>query len=66
MRIYKSIYPFEVLDYIKAGETVYMLDRDTNEVLEVNSREVGEFAEVLKFDNETKRYDFWIEETKKA
>ena len=66
MKIYKSIYSFEVLDYIKEGKSVYMLDRETSEVLEVNSIEVGEFAEVLKFDNETKRYDFWIEETKKA
>ena len=61
---YRTLYAYWVFDEIKAGKTVYVLDRELREVLFVNSMTVDRMVAVLNSAEENSaRYDFWVEET---
>ena len=62
MEKYVLLLSYEVMDTVKAGKTVYVLDRKHNEVYRVNSLEVSEFAEILVADDISMRYEFWYAE----
>ena len=61
-REYVTIFSFQAMSEIEAGETVYMLDRERRAVFCVNDLSVYEFMAVLKADNEdSARFEFWYE-----
>lgn len=61
---YKSLYAFEVVDYIRKGCNVWMLDRDCGEVAELTEMPLQEFFDVIDTATEDKqnRFAFWIDE----
>ena len=65
MKTYKSIYSFYVIDKIKEGKTVYYVDRKLHDCGIINNISAQEYVTILKqSEEETTRYDFWIEEEK--
>lgn len=62
MEKYVLLLSYEVMDMVKAGKTVYVLDRKHNEVYCVNSLTVSEFAEILVAEDALMRYEFWYAE----
>lgn len=62
MENYITIYPFEVIDTIKNGKTVYLLDKAIREVFCVNDMPVKYLVRVLNDDNAHKRYEIWYAE----
>lgn len=69
MRVYKEIYSFRVLDEIKNGEKVYLIDKseiDSDEAIqEVNSMTVEDILFLIECDNSNKRYEFFVIEEKR-
>lgn len=62
---YEEIYSFNVIDAVKEGKQVYVLDRKTKEVIYVNGMEVFDLCEILK-STKKNRYEFWIEKENEA
>ena len=61
MMEYKILYAFEVMNKVRNGEQVSMVDREEEELWNVNSLTLEEFAEILNTaENEPNRYEFWI------
>lgn len=60
---YKKTYSFMVLNNIKEGKSVYLLDRKARAVLCVNDMCVGDVMEILSSQDE-ERFEFWYEEVK--
>ena len=62
MKIYESIYSFEILGRIRKGGTVCVVDRRERTIENANSMSVGDLARVLNVsDEETTRFEFFIE-----
>lgn len=60
MKIYETLYHFNVIDAIKAGKAVYVLDKETAEVHCVNYLRVDRFVRILEQSKECKeRFEFW-------
>ena len=59
---YKTIYPFCVIDKIKGGKSVWMLDRKARAVDCVNEMTVADVVEILEKETERERFEFWYEE----
>jgi urease gamma subunit len=59
---YKQIYSFLVLDNIRDGKTVYLLDRKARAVICVNDMCVSDLVEVINTEDTTGRFEFWHEE----
>ena len=58
------VYPFEVLDKIKEGETVNCIDKIRGVIKIANNLEMQDFVEIINHDNSDNRYDFYyIKET---
>lgn len=63
MKTYNTIYSFEVLDKIKEGAKVYVLDREEKAVYCVNDISVADLAQLEIFGKTNKkRFEYWIEE----
>ena len=63
MKKYNTIYPFRAIDEIKAGNTVYFLDRKLHDCGIVNNISVEDLGVMLKScDGEPDRFEFWTEE----
>lgn len=62
---YKRIYQFNVLDEIKKRSIVYYLDRKYNEVGCINTMQTANAVFILgeAENDDTNRYEFWIEDT---
>lgn len=58
---YKTVYPCWVIDEIRKGKKVYVLDRKMRKVSYVNDASVQDVVRVTE-DEEKGRYDFWYEE----
>ena len=58
MQRYINVYAYNLIDTIRRGETVHVLDRDTNEVCNVLDLTVEKFLHVLDSLNEN-RYEMW-------
>jgi hypothetical protein len=58
---YEEISPYWVIDEIKKGKKVYVLDRKLKNVASVNEATVQDVVTVIKSE-EDGRYVFWYEE----
>ena len=58
---YISVYPYWVIDEIKKGNTVYVLDRKTLTVSKVNGWNIQNVIRAIE-SQEKNRYEFWYEE----
>ncbi len=58
---YVTVSRIWVIDEIRNGKTIYMLDRKTFTVSKVNSAPVQDVIRVTETD-EKDRYEFWYEE----
>jgi hypothetical protein len=63
MKKYVTVYPFEVMDLMANGKSIFMLDREVNEVFSVSSISVDYLMRALKTDIASGQYDFWYEES---
>ena len=61
MRKYEAVYSSDVLDEIKSGKDIFLLNRATNNVSWVNGMTVGSLVKVFKHDNKDNIYDFYKE-----
>lgn len=59
MRKYEAVCSSDVLDRIKSGETIFLLDRAANDVIWVNNMSVDSLVKVFKHDNKDNRYEFY-------
>lgn len=68
MKTYKDIYSFRVLEEIKAGKTVFVVDRHarntTNGIREANTMYAENLIHIIESDNSNHRYDFFVIEDK--
>lgn len=62
MKKYETIYPFEVINKLKEGKEVFVLDRNLKEVRSVGAMSVGAFVTIQNAQNAEERFEFWIEE----
>jgi hypothetical protein len=62
---YTSIFPCWVIDEIKSGRKVYVLDRKLRKVYTVNTASVQDVVAVTESE-EKGRYEFWYEESEEA
>ncbi len=58
---YESVCNSDVLDEIKSGETIFLLNRATNDVRWVNNMSVDSLVKAFKHDNKDNRYEFYKE-----
>ena len=58
---YESVCNSDVLDEIKSGETIFLLNRATNDVRWVNNMSVDSLVKAFKHDNKDNRYEFYME-----
>lgn len=59
-----TLLPYEVMDNVLKGRTVYLLDKGDCQVYAVNDMAVGELAIALLDDRSSMRFEFWyVEET---
>lgn len=58
---YESVCNSDVFDEIKSGETIFLLDRATNDVRWVNDMSIDSLVKVFKHDNKDNRYEFYKE-----
>lgn len=58
---YESVCNSDVFDEIKSGETIFLLNRATNDVRWVNNMSVYSLVKVFKHDNKDNRYEFYKE-----
>lgn len=59
---YVNIYAWEILDKVKEGKVVYILDRTNKETYCTDSLTVVGLADILSQDNTGGRFVFWYEE----
>lgn len=61
--LYRSIFPCWVIDEIRKGKKVYVLDRKLKKVYTVNDANVGTVVRLIEStETELERYSFWYEE----
>lgn len=64
MEKYVTLLPYEVMDNVLKGRTVYLLDKRHCQVYTVNDMVASELAIALLDDDSIMRFDFWrVEET---
>ena len=61
MATYNTIYRFEVLEKITAGERVWVTDRQNKSVALLNDMDVASAVKIVNTENKTRRYEFWVE-----
>lgn len=62
MEKYVTLLPYEVMDNVLKGRTVYLLDKRYCQVYTVNDMAVSELAIALLDDNSSMRFEFWYTE----
>ena len=63
--MYSTVSPWWVIDEIRQGRTVYVLDRKLKKVFTVNEASVQDVVTVTE-SKENNRYEFWYEEEEKV
>ena len=63
--VFKTLYDFNVLDEINAGNKVYMIDRLAGDISVVNDMSVREYASFVNRDNADNRIEFYVSEKEK-
>lgn len=56
---YENVCNSDVLDGIKSGETIFLLDRAANDAVWVNNMSVDSLVKVFEHDNKDNRYEFY-------
>lgn len=56
---YENVCNSDVLDGIKSGETIFLLDRVAKDAVWVNNMSVDSLVKVFKHDNKDNRYEFY-------
>lgn len=56
---YESVCNSDAFDEIKSGESIFLLNRATNDVRWVNNMSVDSLVKVFKHDNKDNRYEFY-------
>lgn len=59
MTTYKVINAWYVIDEIKKGNKVYMLDRQNQSVALINDMDAQSAISIIEAKDEAKRYSFW-------
>lgn len=59
---YISISAYWVIDEIREGKTIYVLDRKTQTVSKINSMPIQNVIKITEDKEEKSRYEFWYEE----
>jgi hypothetical protein len=66
MTKYERVFRWEVLDKIREKKRVYLIDRllvnDTRAIQSLNDMETQRVCELLDYDNDDNRYDFFTME----
>jgi hypothetical protein len=63
MKKYNVVYPFDVIEKIKVGDKVYMLDREKAKVHIASNVAAGFLCKAI--NDKTGRFDFWtVDEAK--
>ena len=61
--VYKSIYPCWVIDEIRKGKRIFVLDRKMKSISYVNDASVEDVVRAIdSAEAENGRYDFWYED----
>lgn len=61
--VYKSIYPCWVIDEIRKGKRIFVLDRKMKSISYVNDASVEDVVRAIdSAEAESGRYDFWYED----
>jgi sortase (surface protein transpeptidase) len=64
MMRYNNIYSWRVIDEVKRGESVYVLDKKEKEVYAVNDITLGFALRIIEeAEKDMSRFDFWMEST---
>ena len=66
MRIaYKTVYPCWVLDEVKSGKEVFVLDKSCRSIESINDMTIKRALGLIESAEKSKngRYEFWYEET---
>lgn len=61
-KVFKTIYSFDVMEEIKKGNEVFILDRAACEVYDTSEITVTDFVRAISSKDEDNRYAFWIVE----
>ena len=64
MKKYNTIYSFNVIDSIREGKKVYMLDRESALVYEAANVKACTLIQAI--DDDTYRFEFWVAEETEA
>ena len=59
MAMYKLVYNFEVLDKLRSGGEVYVLDRESRSVSRMSKLNVIEVVKIIDHDSKDNRYEMW-------
>lgn len=62
---YSTVSPWWVIDEIKSGKKVYVLDRKLKKIATVNDASVQDVITVTE-SKENNRYEFWYEESEET
>lgn len=59
--VYKSIYYFDVVDYVKSGTKVRCFDRKDEAIILMNDEKADDFFRILKMakDDKINRFEFY-------
>jgi sortase (surface protein transpeptidase) len=61
---YNNIYSWRVIDEVKRGESVYVLDKKEKKVYAVNDITLGFALRIIEeAEKDMSRFDFWMEST---
>lgn len=63
MKNFKTIYPFEVIEHLKQGDYVGVLDREMKTAYNVRHLKVSALVDMLSYVEPDERYYFWAEES---
>ena len=61
MKTYKAVYEFEVLDKLRNGVEVYVLDKKSGTTYRMSKLNVMNVLDAIDHDNSDNRYEFWEE-----
>lgn len=61
MKTYKAVYEFEVLDKLRNGVEVHVLDKESGTTYCMSKLNVMSVLDAIDHDNSDNRYEFWEE-----
>jgi hypothetical protein len=58
---YRKVYPWNVIDEVRGGKVVFVLDKKLKKIAAINTVQLQDVIRVTESEEEN-RYDFWYEE----